>query len=127
MASIATAPVTPVPVFATESRTNRADDAQLPVDKTVDVTPESKRVPEKLVKSESLQPQPAGASDLAERPVDLIRPNVRPVIEKLDGVQDIVEMASDEDTERADIQLQASEAYHALRKPDDNLTPVGTI
>ena len=122
MASIPVIPATPTPVFVTESRKVRADDRPVAVEKTVDVSHE----PRKAVEAPVTPPTSSTKKD-PQAPLDDALSEVRPVIEKLDGQKDVSEVMSQEEADDDGRALQASEAYGALRKPDEDLTPVGTI
>ncbi|MGB3456250.1 MAG: hypothetical protein WBG08_09320 [Litorimonas sp.] len=122
MASIPVVPATPTPVFVTETRKVRADDRSVSVERSIDISPESRPVPD--------NPAPL-AIDMAmpdpDTPLEETLSDVRPVIERLDGTQDTGEVLGNEEPDEDSRALEASEAYQALRKPDEALTPVGTI
>lgn len=122
MASVNIMPATPTPVFATEARRVRADDRSIETDPSVDVSPETRELPETYAAAV----EQAGADGESD-PLEDIRPDVRPVIEHLDGAKDATEGLEQEEPDQAEISLQANEAYQTLRQPDDELTPVGTI
>lgn len=122
MASIPVVPATPTPVFVTETRKVRADNRPVAVERSVDVTHE----PRKPIQA-PITPAKSSSEEVNEAPIDETLSDVRPVIEKLDGEKDISKVLGTEEPVEDDRVLQASEAYSALRKPDSDLTPVGTI
>lgn len=122
MASVPVIPATPTPVFITENRKVRADDRPIAVEKTVDVSHEPRKPVEAPITPPSLSAEPE-----IDAPLDDALSQIRPVIEKLDGEKDVSKVLGAEEADEGGRALQASEAYGALRKPDAELTPVGTI
>ncbi|MEM9600730.1 MAG: hypothetical protein AAF926_06880 [Pseudomonadota bacterium] len=126
MASFVVPPATPTPVFTTESRNVRTDDAKVPVEQAVDASPESRPIPDPVTKPALFSPITPDASP-KEDVVPEALSDVRPVIETLDGTKDIAGTLQTEEPDNADTKLQASGAYQALRQPDEaTRTPVGT-
>lgn len=122
MASIPVIPATPTPVFVTETRKVRADNRPVAVEKSVDVSAETRKpVQAPLAQSTSR------SDEVSDAPVDEALSDIRPVIEKLDGEKDASKVLGVEEPDDEGRALQASEAYGALRKPDADLTTVGTI
>lgn len=105
MASIHIMPITSVPVTVTETRTVRTDNRKIPVEQAVDVTPETRKLP--------------------DAPMDEALSDIRPVIERLDGAKDIAETLDVEEPDQDDRAMQANEAYKTLRADDVDNTPVG--
>jgi hypothetical protein len=122
MASIPVIPATPTPVFVTEVRKERTDDRPLEVERTVDISPETKKMSDGPVAAPLTKPELGDQSPIEETLSD-----VRPVIERLDGQRDISAALETNEPDQDDRSLQASEAYQALREPEADLTPVGTI
>lgn len=122
VASHALPPITPTPVFTTETRRVREDNRAVPVEQSVDNVPDARKLPDPLVKSGNTDPiMPKND------PMDEVRPDVRPVIERLDGTKDIAAALEAEEPDAADTSLQANGAYQTLRQPDEEPTPVGTV
>lgn len=105
MASIHITPITPVPVSVTETRVVRADNRPIPVEQAVDVSPETRKLP--------------------EAPMDDRLSDIRPVIERLDGAKDLAETLEAEEPDQDDRSMQANEAYKTLRGEDADTTSVG--
>jgi hypothetical protein len=105
MASLHTIPITPAPVSVTETRTVRTDDRKIPVEQAVDMSPETRKLP--------------------EAPMDKALSDVRPIIERLDGTKDVAETLNIEEPDQDDRSMQANEAYQTLRQSDEENTPVG--
>lgn len=122
MASIPVVPATPTPVFVTEARKVRADDRPVAVEKTVDISPETRKPVEAPV-----TPPATNLNEEIEAPLQEALSEIRPAIERLDGEKDASEVLTKEESDQNGRSLQASEAYSALRKPEPELTPVGTI
>ena len=122
MASIPVVPATPTPVFVTEARKVRADDRPVAVEKTVDISPETRKPVEAPV-----TPPATNLNEEIEAPLQEALSEIRHAIERLDGEKDASEVLTKEESDQNGRSLQASEAYSALRKPEPELTPVGTI
>lgn len=126
MASIGTIAITPTPVAITEARKVRTDDQAIPVEQAVDVSPESRKLPD-TVPAPS-QDKVAAKSDA---PLEKALSDVRPVIERLDGTKDIAENLDEtleaEEPDDDDRALQARGAYETLRQPDTDKTSVATV
>lgn len=122
MASIQTIPITQTPVAVTEARKVRTDDRPIAVEQSVDVSPESRKLPEALVASTDT---PSSVSK--DAPLEQALSDVRPVIERLDGTKDVAETLETEEPDQEDRALQANEAYQTLRQPDEEKTPVATV
>lgn len=105
MVPIQTIPITPSPVAVTETRAVRTDDRQIPVEQAVDMSPETRKLP--------------------DAPLDKALSDVRPIIERLDGTKDVAETLDIEESDQDDRSMQANEAYQTLRQPDEETTSVG--
>lgn len=124
MASIHTIPITPSPVSVTETRRVRTDDRQVPVELSVDITPEARKLSD--TPAETIHVSTLSDEGLTEAKADKVLSDVRPVIENLDGTKDIAESLEAEVPDQEDRSMQANEAYKTLRQPDEEKTPVGT-
>lgn len=122
MASIPVIPATPVPVFITETRKVRADNRPVAVEQSVDASPETRKSAQAPI-----APASSSSKTPVQAPMDQALSDVRPVIEKLDGEKDDAQVLETEEPDNEDRALQANEAYGALRKPEADLTPVGTV
>ncbi|MEL6687448.1 MAG: hypothetical protein AAFP97_07485 [Pseudomonadota bacterium] len=122
MASIPVIPAAVTPVSVTETRKVRADNRTVAVEKSVDVSHEPRKPAQAPINPSNLS-----SNETVEAPIDEPLSDVRPVIERLDGEKDASKVLETEEADQQERALQASEAYSALRKPDADLTPVGTI
>lgn len=98
-------PITPSPVAVTETRAVRTDDRQIPVEQAVDMSPETRKLP--------------------DAPMDKTLSDIRPIIERLDGTKDVAETLKIEEPDQDDRSIQANEAYQTLRQLDEEKIPVG--
>lgn len=106
MASIHITPITPTPVVITETRTVRTDARDIPVEQAVDMSPETRKLP--------------------DAPLDKTLSDIRPIIERLDGTKDVAETLEAEEPDQDDRSMQANEAYKTLREPEGDKVAVGT-
>lgn len=124
MASIHTIPITPSPVSVTETRRVRTDDRLVPVELSVDSTPEVRKLSDTPADTYHVSTIPNQAE--TDAPIEKVLSDIRPVIEHLDGTKDVAETLEAEEPDQEDRSMQANEAYKTLRQPDEEKTPVGT-
>jgi len=124
MASIQAIPITPTPVAVTETRSVRADNRPVPVEHVVDMSPESRKLPDTPAQTGELAKSASGTSK--DAPMESALSDIRPVIERLDGAKDVAETLEAEEPDQEDRSMQANEAYKTLRETDGEKTSVGT-
>jgi hypothetical protein len=124
MASIQTIPITPTPVDVTETRSVRTDNRPVPVEQVVDMSPETRKLPDTPAQTGELAKSANGTS--GDAPLESVLSNIRPVIERLDGIKDVTETLEAEEPDQDDRSMLANEAYKTLRQTDEEKNPVGT-
>lgn len=124
MASIQAIPITPTPVAVSETRSVRADNRPVPVEQVVDMSPETRKLPDSQAQTGELAKPSGGTS--SDAPLESALSDIRPVIERLDGAKDVAETLEAEEPDQEDRSMQAKDAYNTLRETDDEKTSVGT-
>jgi len=120
--SVSTKLITPTPVFVTKARKARKDNRAIATDASVDASSETLKLTDMSPKPFELESD----SNESQTSQD-ISPDDRPPAKLLEAPQELAEVLEPEEPDRADIALQANGAYRALRKTDEDITPVGTI
>lgn len=120
--SVPTKPITPTPAFMTKARKARKDNRAVATDASVDASSETLKMADMSAKPFELE------SDSSEsEPSQDMHPDDRLPVKLMEASQELVEVLEAEEPDQADVALQASGAYKALRQADEDITPVGTI